>query len=544
MRNNNFPLANRLNSTIIILTIPPLSAKKRKKAALIQLSSLYPVSLAGKDILLFKNGTKKNSWICMILPVSEKGFYMKSSTLYVLNRCKGFSGKAVFVADEFNENFEFNDGAIVSSYASNAPLPSDAERIFLVQESDFKKSDIISFPNRMTILKRSLIFTLIAFSILFATMHIYSFYLEKNRLETREKEKIEIENKRKITEQKKLKEKAEALRKKYENKLCLSSINAYESLSVMYSCIGKSARIESMSIEGSSFQLDIHSTDGASILSNFETQPLIESIRMSRSAREQNKEFVTYSGTLRRQALIADECMSDGEKIAFYEEAIRKLEESEKPLEKTLSEYIQNVRAFIKAALCMEEYMQLAQSGKFIQIECMLKGNAASMFSFLKTSSQELDFRSVRIRNAGNGSSVSMVIKLDSHIESSQKDMPFVTEASKIIEPNLSDINRSFYKASSSIFSRTASQSKGINKSQNISTPQNISKQFHKTTGLEYVGTGGSSKTGRYIFFKDKKSGELYKLPVMESGKGDWCKELSFSSYEIHLKGEIYEVKK
>lgn len=136
-----------------------------------------------------------------------------------------------------------------------------------------------------------------------------------------------------------------------------------------------------------------------------------------------------------------------------------------------------------------------------------------------------------------------MVIKLDSHIKAEQKDGAFIFEGTEIIEPNLTDLNRSFYKAPRVTHTQQGASAASAKTSAQQTAPVRT-KQVRKNSNLEYVGSGGSSKNGRYIFLKDKTSGELYKLPLTESGDGDWCKELSFSSYEVHLKDEIYEVRK
>lgn len=541
MKIRDLPLADRLNYSVIPITIPPLSVPKRKQAAIIQLSSLYPVSLDEKHIRIYRNGNRKNSWLCVITPLPDKDKNLRSSTLFVMRKCRSYSGNAAFVTERFTEIFEFENGELVSCTASSSEAVTEIKTVFHEDSTAFKKSDILKTESKKAKIKKVLLASASCITFLILSWLATSIYT-KNKLEVmKERERIEKENLRKITEQKKNKARAEKLKEDYEKRIGQAPLNAYDSLSVLYSCTGKRTRIESMSIEGNEFSIDLHSPDGADILARFEQNHAVESIRMSRSAHEHGSEFVTYSGTLRRHALTVDESLSDDEKAVVYEEAIKKLSESEKPNEESLSAYIQKMRSLIKKTACTEEYMQLSEANKEILIECMLKGSASAMFSFLKDSAAILDFRSVRIRSAGSRSTVSMVVKVDTHILYDDKDKSFLPENASAPEPNYADINRSFYKSPVAVPARTVQVTKTIGTTAPAKTVQ---KTLRKTTGLEYVGSGGSAKSGRFIFFKDKNSGELHKLPLKQDGSGDWCRELTFSSYEVHLKGVVYEVRK
>ncbi|MBQ8679931.1 MAG: hypothetical protein IJ530_09200 [Treponema sp.] len=543
MKINALPVANRLDYSVLVLTIPPLSPAKRKNAAVIQLSSLYPVSLEEKSIRLFKNGKKKNSWICIISPKSDEKQSLRSSTLYVINRCKHFSGRAAFISDNFAEIFDFENGTLISCNAISEKSGEKITQAFLEKECVFTKSDILGGNDKKEILRKLFIAGLAVIVFITFSLNVISSYKKRLDEEARERNRIELENENKIKKQRQTAEKLSSLKQEYEEKLRTSSVNIYESFSVLYSCVGKSAKVESMSVEGSSFQTDIHSSDGAEVLSKFEQNQAVKSVRMSRSAREQGREFVTYSGTLRRHALVIDEKISDEEKILIYENALKKLAEKQDSSDENLSAYIQRLRSAIKESSCTEEYLQVSEANKRIQIECMMKGSASSAFSLLKSTSDEFDFRSVRIRSSSNGSLVRMVAKLDSHIEGTKVGNSFILGNAGVEEPNLSDLNRSFYKPPAFSTSQVAKKNSGtaVTKVQSVQPQPKIAK---KTSNLEYVGAGGSAKSGRYIFFKDKSTGDLYKLPILESGNGDFCREISFSSYEVHFKGEIYEVRK
>ena len=64
------------------------------------------------------------------------------------------------------------------------------------------------------------------------------------------------------------------------------------------------------------------------------------------------------------------------------------------------------------------------------------------------------------------------------------------------------------------------------------------------TNRLRYIGEGGTKGKARYVFLKDERDGRMYRLPFKNIGEsGDGCIDEN-GLLEVHLGGEIYEVRK
>ena len=116
--NNTYVFADRMEYSVFVLDIPPMGKKRRESAAKIMLHSKYPTSLAGKRIILVPNGKHKSSCLCFVCPDTYGQGYTASSTRYVLNRLRKYSGTACFIGEHFIEKLEIKAGALVSSEVS------------------------------------------------------------------------------------------------------------------------------------------------------------------------------------------------------------------------------------------------------------------------------------------------------------------------------------------------------------------------------------------------------------------------------------------
>jgi len=69
-------------------------------------------------------------------------------------------------------------------------------------------------------------------------------------------------------------------------------------------------------------------------------------------------------------------------------------------------------------------------------------------------------------------------------------------------------------------------------------------KRGRITNRLRYIGEGGTKGKARYVFLKDERDGRMYRLPFKNKGEsGDGCIDEN-GLLEVHLGGEIYEVRK
>lgn len=103
---HSYVFADRMEYSVFVLDIPAMGKKKRESAAKILLHSKYPMSLSDKRIILLANGKQKHSCLCFVCPFDYGKGDKASSTRYVLNRLRKYSGKACFIGSHFIEKME------------------------------------------------------------------------------------------------------------------------------------------------------------------------------------------------------------------------------------------------------------------------------------------------------------------------------------------------------------------------------------------------------------------------------------------------------
>lgn len=546
--NSSYVFADRMEYSVFVFHIPPMGKKKRESAAKILLHSKYPTSLAGKRIIILPNGKQKNSCLCFVCPAGYGTECKASPTRYVLNRLRKYSGKACFIGDRFIEKLEITEGALVSSEVSvfdgtATEIESGCTVMRQPPVESIKKDDLFPVVGYAGVLKNLGIAAAIIIVIGAAGAGGVVRYTERARAESERRRLLEKAQEEKSAKASEIKKRAETLRAEYQALLYTQHPGPYVIASLIYRCIGNGDTIETISIAGNTFQLDVHTNDGIAVLSNFEKHNLIEDITMSRSAKEGRAEFVTYSGIVRKRSIVSEGAMDDAAAIAYYSEALAKdKEKRERMASETVSAYAQRIRKLIEGAGCSEEYMQFKMNGGYAELECGVKCKSRAIFDFLKSAEAEADaieFTSVRIRSYGEGVQAALRMYTGIKTESIRKEFSYSDEAMDNLRVLPVEIGKAFFTSP-----KKASVKPKIQTEQKTQKASGEERKARITNRLSYVGEGGTAGKGRYVFLKDERDGKMYRLPFKKADDGgEGCIE-SNGLLEVHLGGEIYEVRK
>ena len=279
------------------------------------------------------------------------------------------------------------------------------------------------------------------------------------------------------------------------------------------------------------------------MLANFERERLVEEIRMSRAAQAGASEYVTYSGSVRRNMAHAPLELSDAEKASYYEELLLAEERRKKLMEEVpLSSYAEKVRRLLGKNGCTEEYLQFRMNGGYAELECSLKSGRENMFSFLREAEcgeDGIEFAAVRIRTSGSG--VQSVVRMNTGIRADaiQAELAYTEEELHFLSVAPMELGKAFYQQP--LGRGAASAQKPV-----AQEPQSPVPKRSVASHLSYVGECGSASGARYVFFKDSREDRLYRLEVAVSAAecaGDFCVAAG-GSYEAHIGGIVYEVKR
>ena len=492
----------------------------------------YPFKIDKGNLYVIRN--KKNK-ICFLFKDREKCKNKILPERYAINRDRNYTGEILITSGNNHGKIYLNNGVLTEE--APASDISDSINIDLSAINDAKTFDLYYVPDKTEIIKKGCIFFavfLCAVSMIFFTAKKISDDIHRQIAEQHE---IEEQNKLKIQEQKADEKKLAELKAEFEKYEQTRNKKMYKTINLVYNNLDKNCVVESLSIQKNLFQIDVRTKNSLEILSNFEKDSNIEQIKMNRTAIDSGLEYVSYAGKIINEYKEPEPLLSTKEKIAFYENLLKETEH-----EVIFSEYAKNVRKYLNSNNCSEIYMQVKDDNGLIELECAFKGSGTSIISFVKAiddSKENIEVKSLRIKNIKDAGLCNANIKFDTHIDiDSIKD-----ENIEIIaynEANPSDIGKVFKSTAAPKRTAVVSKPRVVVNNQ-VKTENKIPKKIEK---LEYLGKGSSSAGTRLIFVKNPFTGEIYKLPVVnEPVSGDYCLEFS-NKYQAFIANNEYEVRK
>lgn len=385
---------------------------------------------------------------------------------------------------------------------------------------------------------KKIIMIVIFFSIIFLFVCLGKMYISK----VNEKKQVKVEIEKQHAEKEKIQKENEAklhiVKEKYELLVNSEYDIIYPIIEHIYYCLGEKTTVETISIEKNSFSIDLTTKDTITILKNFEKSSFFSSVKMNRTTTVDEKEIVNFTGKYVNYIESPKDILSTIEKIYFYQEKIRIIEEKKKAqTEIALSDYIRQIREELKKNHCVEQYIQLRGEKKNIEIECFVYSTSKNILNFLKQI-QEIgipfyEIKAVKIRNNQYQEKIQTTVIFASGIELKEQEL-LVTENQKQSMVSSSELSSIFYK-------KTQQPTPVLKPTEVVSV-----STLDKRTALKKIAYIGMTRINGavVVIVKDEEMNVLYKLPCVQNELDTDCYIEKNGESIAKIQNEYYRVEK
>lgn len=537
---NKYQLADRSSYSLFILN--------KKQDVYEYLKSFYPAKVDKKNVYIINNQHTK---ICLVFKNIDDCKEKIIPTIYTLNNNPHYTGKLFITDGNENELLELKNGELISStFSSTNEQPADSKP-FYINRFNAKSKDFLNLETKQQKITKISICILCFLLGIFVFSKISSFYIQKQNQKKIETEKLLQEEQKLLEQKKKDAEKLESLKQKYVELKNNEYIDIYDSVSIIYRNLEKYSKIENLSIEKNTFELDLHTTNALNVLGNFEEDPLISQIKMNRTVLQNSREYVIYSGIFGKQIeyLIPDQSIQN--QIEAYE---RLFEQSKNINTKLLSEYVSELRKSLLNANCKEEYLSVKLNDDIIYIELSINASKTNIFNFLqanKNNTNKKNIKTARFKSMSNGNlNTTLVFDTQINKETLKKEAKDSISQLEQILPSEIAVKFGTERTQQSSSTGSSNYSRNISSVTSNKTSANtnlISAQTVKNIQvpkLYYVGKAGTDSLGTYIFVKEQNNDNLIKLLVKNKNdkKGNYCFIDENGNYIAYYKGFETEV--
>lgn len=523
MNNKKYEIADRKDYSVFVIP--------EKISVYDYLRKNYPFKVNDKNIYLIKN---KKSCICYLFNENTNSKNKILSSRYIINRYDDFTGKLYFKGKNFIELVELNNGELVSSELMNSVLPN----IKMLSSEEIKsvsKNDLFYKPNKNEIVRRIFLIILLLSVFLSCVIYITTKVRMNNESFIAHQKEMELLERNKLEEQKIKTKYFLDLKSKYENKLIMQNVEMYPIINLIYSNFTNDCIIENLSIQRTNFQIDITTKNAIEVLSKFEINPYIEKIQMNRIASSFGYDHVSFSGKIKRTLKMPEDDESLESKILFYEKIL-----AEPYRELVFSEYVKNIRLYILMNKCKEEFLQVKNVNNQIDLECELKGSGVNILKLIRsfdTNESKIEIKSLRIRNTNNVSTCSLSIVFETFID---------TNSVKKDELKNINIKESSPNEIGIVFNARKESFNSIRENETKQKDNTLakSKKLKEIGTLDLLGKGSNKDYEKIIFVKNSVTGEIFKIPVVNSKITKNYALENNDCYNVFINNEEYKVNK
>lgn len=581
---------SRLDYQAFPIELPPLSRRERERAALNRLRGLYPGKLDDKFIVVRPNG-KSGAYLCFVFNSSLRNYSLSVSTLAAAKLCGKGRRYCVIAWDGWVEYLVLEEGRILSSTVTNKEgrlvdqLSARAAEWFDVTEppgtnppderlkddnavlaievfcatADCPSRTAIEtgklsinftalekalvhlsraawscFPERLPQVKRRrLLFamTICAIAVM-SGLHIRNWYgqREAENVARREAERrIALET----AELKGREERLAVLKDYWEAHLAEQRVGVYAAMETLASCLSPAIRLVSSAVnESGSFRLEGSATNAIAALEDLQSHPETKDVVIGTIVWDGGLERFTVSGTVERHLSSPREDMPDNEKIGWYETALIKLE-GNVAMPETAAAAAQLVRELLERNHLGITRFRYLDAEEGWAIECSTSGTAMQVVQVLREANEAgaLRITNAETRTRQNGLDAVLTFYIpgpgnEYRLREYEENPPVASIASLYgIFPERAPVPQPV----------RIEQPEEIVQPE-IAPPTITPPSPPLSNLLEYVGYIGTVE-GSYIYAKDIRSGELYRLA---EGEGAYSYRIDGSGRIIALLGEAF----
>jgi hypothetical protein len=557
------------------MELPPLSQKEREQAVLNRLRGWYPGKLDDKYIVILPNG-KRNAYLALVFEDSLRDDPLSISTLAAVKLCKKGRQNCVIVWDGWVEYLILEEGRVLSSmvtsaeeqlseqlavhavewFSSNGTSRADtAEPVEKKQESlikvfcaaadcpaeaavvagdfifyyvalektflPFSRSSWSCFPERLPeVRRRRRLFAIVAGVAAVILMIVVRDWYGQREAENAARRETARRNAMEMAEQKAREDRLAALKEAWEEQLKEQYVGVYATIETLASCLSPAIRLSSATVkEDGSFRLEGSTADAIAALEDLQTHPETRNATIGTIIWDGRLERFTVNGTVERLPLLPEEYLAADEKITWYETVLANSVKNG-AMPETAATAAQQIRDLLERHhLNITRFRYLDAQGGWA-IECAVSGTGIQVVQALKEADTTGSMRitALETRNRQNG--LDAVITFFTRGPGERYQF-----RNYEAHPSIARI-ASLYGTLPGHSSATPVPVQQITETGLPAIPPQITSL---SGSLEYVGFIGTADGKRFIYVKDTKSGELYRLT---EGEGSY-------SYRINSAGFI-----
>ena len=548
---------SRTEYQVFPLELPPVSRKEREQAVLNRLRGQYPFKLDDKFIVVHPNG-RRGAYLGMVFDDSLRSDPLNLSTLAAAKICRKDKKNCVIAWENWIEYLTLENGQILSSlvtareyvlsrqlaeraaewFNTAEDLPAEAEEKkpvvevfcsaneypaetfydngnFILKYTTLEKalsslsiSAWACYPGRLAqVKKRRLLFVIAAcIALIFSALSVRNWYAQRETdlAARRETERhIALEK----AEQKTREERLAALKAAWEEQFAGHHIGVYRTIETIASCLSPATCLSSALFkENGNFRLDGTAVNATAVLNDLQAHPEVHDADIGTIVWDAGTQRFTINGTVKWRLLLPDSTLSTFEKIVWYENKLadpvpdRDMPETAASAAEKIRELMERHRLHITRFRYLDVH-----AGFGWTIECSLSGTGVQIVQALKeadTAKADSPLQVTALETRSQKNLIDAIITFFVHgpgkrsFQGNYEEHPSPAKIALLY-------GLPFMRSPPQVQAQPAAKAKPAE----IPQPATTIKR-----SLEYVGFVKAVNGNQYIYVKDVKSGELYRL--------------------------------
>lgn len=440
--------------SVFILTLPKVNKKELKQIVLYKLKGIYPGNINNVNLHILKNGSKKNSYIILLVDKKYNDDENLSFILLMNNIKKIKTNKLTFIGNDYIESI-FIKNKSIEKYNVEFIESINVEKANILFD-DSNDKEISTNKNLSTIRdfyksnRNKKIFFGILILIVFVFFNIILFHSYKDNANKLIEQRKEIQKK---TEKQKILKDKEIKLDKLKNDFFILTKNKNEKIIKIIDCIVNNltseTKILNLEINNNNFFFTASSFDSLKILNNFEVNKNIKKAILHQVTIEKNFETYSISGEMIKNFETPNDTSNIDEQILWYKNKILEIESKNNVIKdisnSSLIDYLRNT--ILNYNSNIDSY-QILQNKNQNEIEFIFSVNSINLFrllSLLSSDYQLFDISQLSIRK-NEFSSLSVVLKLLS-LNDNFNSIPYseVIDINNIVYEDLSNKISNFF---------------------------------------------------------------------------------------------------
>jgi len=565
---------NRTSYWLFILEIPHIRGKELLSAVNIKLNSLYPGNISERNIQIRKNGAKKGSYLVFVLDKNTGNEMLPLSPLFAGYLYAQKTANVLYVGKNWLDYVRIENGVILSStvkirnedmllddvkvlcgentdmivYCDKndsellTPLQENSNIQFIDSKAELKKIDphkISLFIEKSPVIKRRRIITASAvlFLLLLGSWMLYLHRKNENELNARLRLEQELTQKDAIQKQRENQWLSE-LKIQYQEIISSKTATPFDIAAVIAECADQQTRIQSATFNANFFQIEGLTGDSLGLLSRFENHRLISNVRLHQVHPAGNRDTFTLSGTVQIETESVDETLPVSEQITILENLIAAENYASMETNLSPSAFGESVNALFSKWGCTVNSYQFMNEPQNTEVEYSLRGTGNGFFNALyeiKNAHRLWNVRLTQIRNLYPRNLLDIVVRISTEYHPPKTNNADAAPAIAVNPYPVANISRNYFAPAP--VSRTPAETA------TVVLPPIVAPDIRteRVSWLEYIGSIYENNERRFVYVKDTRSGEIFKLG--QNNEGDMRYAASTSGGIIaYINGRTYEI--